>query len=276
MMGIASWGAMWPRTNLMSAGTGPHIAGTLAVSAAGLGSEAWKWQRLTQSAVTTQADHPAAGRASADSLSVRTPAMARVEAALFVAQRPMSLRRLCQFAMLSDAAQGRETLTALEAAYAATGSPFQIQRLATGYQLMTLPRYAFWLNRLHQRQAEQKLSPAAIETLSIVAYRQPVTRADIDAIRGVQSAEMIKQLMERGLVRIGGQDDSLGRPFLYETTSQFLELFGLPGLEQLPMAETLRRLPAQPAAAPEDPFDSGATPPGTDDGKLRDADHRAA
>ena len=81
-----------------------------------------------------------------------------------------------------------------------------------------------------------------LETLAIVAYRQPLTRADLEAVRGVQSAEMLKQLMERELVRIAGEDDSLGRPFLYETTRKFLELYGLQTLDDLPLAERLRRI----------------------------------
>jgi segregation and condensation protein B len=117
--------------------------------------------------------------------------------------------------------------------------------VATGYQLLTRPEYAPWLDKLHQRQTELKLSPPALETLTVVAYRQPLTRADIEAVRGVQCAEMLKQLMERGLVRIAGEDDSLGRPYLYETTRVFLELFGLRSLADLPMADRLR--PAKPA-----------------------------
>ena len=105
---------------------------------------------------------------------------------------------------------------------------------------MTWPVFSFWLGKLHQRQAELKLTPPAMETLAIVAYRQPITRADVEMIRRVQCADMLKQLMERGLVRISGEDNSLGRPFLYETTRQFLELFGLRGLDALPMAESLR------------------------------------
>ena len=85
-----------------------------------------------------------------------------------------------------------------------------------------------------------------LETLAIVAYRQPLTRADLEAVRGVQSAEMLKQLMERELVRIAGEDDSLGRPFLYETTRKFLELYGLQTLDDLPMSDRLRRLPPTP------------------------------
>jgi segregation and condensation protein B len=94
-----------------------------------------------------------------------------------------------------------------------------------------------------------KLSAPMMETLTIVAYQQPVTRADVEAIRGVQSAEMIRQLMDRGLLRIGGEDDSLGRPFLYETTRQFLSMFGLRKLEDLPNYGTLRRQRTLPAIA---------------------------
>ena len=94
-----------------------------------------------------------------------------------------------------------------------------------------------------------KLSSPMMETLTIVAYQQPVTRADVEAIRGVQSAEMIRQLMDRSFVRIGGEDDSLGRPFLYETTRQFLSMFGLRRLEDLPNYETLRRQRTLPAIA---------------------------
>ena len=90
------------------------------------------------------------------------------------------------------------------------------------------------------------LSPPMLETLTIVGYRQPITRADIEAIRGVQSAEMLRQLMERGLVKIGGEDDSLGRPYLYITTRRFLELFGIHSLRDLPMADRLRRLNSDP------------------------------
>ena len=105
---------------------------------------------------------------------------------------------------------------------------------------MTRPIFARWLDKLHHRQSQLKLSPPAMETLTIVAYRQPVTRADVEEIRGVQCAEMLKQLMERGLARVAGHDDSLGRPYLYATTRRFLELFGLRTLNDLPMAERLR------------------------------------
>jgi segregation and condensation protein B len=180
--------------------------------------------------------------------------MARLEAVLLVADAPVSPRRLAQWATLADATEARTLIGRLNAAYEHAGTPFRVERVAAGYRLFTLPQFALWLGKLHQREADLKLSPPALETLTIIAYRQPITRADVESIRGVQCSEMIKQLMDRGLVRIGGEDDSLGRPFLYETTRRFLEMFGLRDLDELPLDERLRR-PAGTFAAstPEAP-----------------------
>lgn len=180
----------------------------------------------------------------------RSLKMAKVEAVLFVADSALSTRKISQLATLANAAEATEIIEKLNASFAATNSAFHIKRVATGYQMMTQPQYAFWLNKLHQRQAALKLSSPAMETLAMVVYRQPITRADIESIRGVQSSEMLKQLMDRGLVRINGKDDSLGRPFLYESTRKFLEIFGLKSLDELPMNETLRIRPQQNTQQP--------------------------
>lgn len=184
--------------------------------------------------------------------------MARMEAVLLVAGMPLNARRLAQLATLADSTEARTLINRLNALYEQAGTPFRVERVAAGYRLLTLPQFAFWLGKLHHRDAELKLSPPAMETLTVVAYRQPITRADIESIRGVQCAEMLKQLMERGLVRIGGEDDSLGRPFLYETTRKFLETFGLKDVEDLPLASKLRRPGGTPQTAPEAPTDPAA------------------
>lgn len=173
--------------------------------------------------------------------NVRTPKLARLEAALLVADAPLSARKLAQVAALADAAEVRELVEQLNTLLDRSEATFRVERVASGYRLLTLPVFAAWLDRLHHRQAHLRLSPPMLETLAIVAYRQPVTRADLEAIRGVQCAEILKQLMERGLVKIVGEHDSLGRPYLYGTTRQFLELYGLTSLEELPLADTLRR-----------------------------------
>ena len=175
-----------------------------------------------------------------DPVCVRTPKMARVEAVLLVSDAVVSSRKLVQLATLADVTEAKLLIDRLNAAYDQSGSPFRVERVATGYQLLTRPEYARWLGRLHQRQSELKLTPPALETLTILAYRQPMTRADLEALRGVQCTDILKMLMERGLVRIAGEDDSLGRPFLYETTRKFLETFGLRSLDDLPQAKDLR------------------------------------
>lgn len=169
----------------------------------------------------------------------------------------MSFRKLAQFATLADVAEARQLVDELNAAYDASSSAFRVEQVAAGCRLMTRPQFALWLDRLHNRQARVKLTPPMLETLSIVACQQPITRAEVEKIRGVQSSEMLKQLMERGLVRITGEDDSLGRPFLYGTTRQFLEEFGLGSLDDLPVDESLRRRrereePAVPAVVGAD------------------------
>jgi segregation and condensation protein B len=184
--------------------------------------------------------------------------MARLEALLFVADEPLTLKRMVQFATLADTKEAETLLDRLNAAFDASHSAFRVERVATGFRLLTRREFVVWLDKLHQRQAALKLSPPMLETLAIVAYRQPLTRAEVEAIRGVQSAEMLKQLMERELVRIAGEDDSLGRPFLYETTRKFLELYGLQSLNDLPMSERLRRPGASSAAAITETTDSTA------------------
>jgi segregation and condensation protein B len=191
---------------------------------------------------------------------VRTPKLARLEAALLVADAPLSARKLAQVAALADAGEVRELVERLNTLLERSQATFRVERVSSGYRLLTLPAFAAWLDRLHHRQAHLRLSPPMMETLAIVAYRQPVTRADLEAVRGVQCAEILKQLMERGLVKIVGEHDSLGRPYLYGTTRQFLELYGLTSLDDLPMAEALRRPATQPVGAPREEAEDAQGP----------------
>jgi segregation and condensation protein B len=172
----------------------------------------------------------------------RTAKMARVEAALLIADQPLSPRRLVQLAMLVDVAEARQLVEELNAAYDGSHSAFRIERVATGYRLLTRPELSLWLGKLHQREAQQKLTQPALETLTILAYRQPMTRADLEQLRGVQCTDLLRMLMDRGLIRIAGEEQTLGRPFLYETTRKFLELYGLRSLNDLPQAAQLRRV----------------------------------
>jgi segregation and condensation protein B len=169
----------------------------------------------------------------------RDPQLAMVEAALIAADEPLSPRRLAQAAGLADAAEARRHVRRLQELYDRDQTAFQVEELAGGYQLLTRAAFHPWLARLRRAGVEVLLTPAAREALAIVAYRQPIARADVEAIRGVQSSEVLRQLMEKGLVRIAGRDDSLGRPHLYGTTRKFLQLFGLKSLKDLPPAADL-------------------------------------
>jgi len=183
----------------------------------------------------------------------RDPLLAAVEAALFVADEPLAPRRLAQAARLADAAEARRLVRRLRELYEEGGSAFQVEEVAGGYQLLTRPEFHPWLARLRRAGNELRLSAAARETLAIVAYRQPIGRADVEAIRGVQCGELLRLLMEKGLVRIAGRDESLGRPVLYGTTKKFLQAFGLKSLRDLPQAAELRPPEAPKAQEGEAP-----------------------
>ena len=160
--------------------------------------------------------------------------LARVEAALFVADRPLTAARLAKAAVLLNAAEARELVASLNVSYDAAGAAFRVDELASGYRLLTRPPLAFFLSQIVPAPPQRRLSPAQLETLTIVAYRQPVTRAEVEAVRGVASLELLKQVRDAGYIRIVGEDDSLGRPFLYGTTPAFLDAFGLSSLDDLP------------------------------------------
>jgi segregation and condensation protein B len=164
----------------------------------------------------------------------REEKVAAVEAALFAADEPLPARRLAAVAGLADAAEARRLVNRLRDFFDRDGTAFQIEEVAGGFQLLTRPLFHPWLSRLRSAAGDLRLSAAARETLAIVAYRQPIARADVEKIRGVQVGEILRLLMEKGLLRIAGRDDSLGRPVLYGTTKKFLQLYGLRSLKDLP------------------------------------------
>lgn len=166
--------------------------------------------------------------------------LGRVEAALFLADEPLPARRLASLAELADATEARRLVQRLQEMYEADGSAFQVEEIAGGYQLLTRPAYHPWLVRFYRETVNLRLSAPAMETLAIIAYRQPIMRAAVEKVRGVQCGEILQQLMERGLIRITGRDPSLGRPVLYGTTKKFLQAFGLNSLAELPEIEQFR------------------------------------
>lgn len=134
----------------------------------------------------------------------------------------------------------REAIDTLNQQYAATNRTFRIESVAGGRQMLTIAAYGAVLSRLKGQRAQTRLSQAALETLAIIAYRQPMLRAQLEAIRGVACGEVLKSLMERRLVKIVGRAEEVGRPMLYGTTPEFLRVFGIANISDLPQAKDLR------------------------------------
>ena len=179
-----------------------------------------------------------------------------IEALLFSAQKPLSIREITvalrgaeddlpnetpnDFARVKDA-EVAAALEQLKVEYIQQSRAFQLTEKAEGWQLATDPAFAKWVRQLFPALKPVRLSAPALETLAIIAYRQPITRAHVEAVRGVNIDGVLQTLMERGLVKIAGRAEIPGRPLLYETTQFFLDHFGLRSLEELPNSEELRR-----------------------------------
>ncbi|HEX5437521.1 MAG TPA: SMC-Scp complex subunit ScpB [Gemmatimonadaceae bacterium] len=168
-----------------------------------------------------------------------TPLAKLLEAALFASGRPVPIEELAVLDPDASRAQLALALDELRTCYDAEGHGVELVELAGGWQLLTRPEYTETIERAHLAARPQRLSAAALETLAIVAYRQPIGRAAVEEIRGVSAGGMLKTLLERGLIDVVGRAEGLGRPLLYGTTSAFLAHFALRHLNELPRADEL-------------------------------------
>ena len=157
-----------------------------------------------------------------------------IEAVLFVFAEPLPLKRLAEVLQVLGVQEIRQMVDQLNGEYAAAGRAFHIQEIAGGYQLVTDEQWSPWVRRALHNPKVDAVSKGALETLAIVAYRQPITKAEVEAIRGVDITASLDTLVERRFVKVVGRKESPGRPFLYGTTSEFLHHFGLKSLDALP------------------------------------------
>jgi len=174
-----------------------------------------------------------------------------LEALLFASEAPVEAERIQEVLDLPSAGQARELVRVLEERLEGQGRALQIIEVGGGFRLVTRPEVAPWLVKLARSRTRSRLSRSSLETLAIIAYRQPASRPDIDAVRGVNSEAVLDNLLDRRMVRIAGRKDSPGRPFLYETTRDFLVAFGLRDLTDLPKVEGDLVIPEAPADAAE-------------------------
>ncbi|HUU60212.1 MAG TPA: SMC-Scp complex subunit ScpB [Phycisphaerae bacterium] len=185
---------------------------------------------------------------------------ATVEAILFATDSPLRPERIAQVAQLPGRREVRRAIAALNARYEEMGCAFRIEEIAGGYQMLTLPEYHDVLSALLRARGESRLTQASLETLAIVAYRQPILRADVEAIRGVACGDILRGLLDKQLVKIVGRAEVPGRPMLYGTTRRFLEVFGLASLDDLPRVEELRQAVRSAGAKLEDVTDTQPAP----------------
>ena len=160
-----------------------------------------------------------------------------VEALLFASDAPLEPERIREVLDLENARAARELVSELMARYEAEPRGLSIVEVGGGYRMVTRPELAPWLVRLARARTRVRLSRPALETLAIIAYKQPVSKPELDAVRGVNSDAVLENLLERRLIRIGGRKEAPGRPFLYETTREFMVAFGLRDLNDLPKIE---------------------------------------
>ena len=160
-----------------------------------------------------------------------------LEALLFATNDPLTPKKLADLIKGADAKDVRQALIELKENYDEQGRGFTIQEVASGFQILSREDYGDYIRELHRTYAQARLSQAALETLAIIAYKQPTLRAEIEAIRGVGAGPLLRTLIDRGLVKFVGRADTLGRPALYGTTKKFLERFNLKSLKELPQPE---------------------------------------
>ena len=200
-----------------------------------------------------------------------------IEALLFAADAPVKLDRLAELAQMPPET-ARAVIDELNVTYQETNRAFRVQRVAQGFQLYTMPMYAEFVRRLYQHQYTHRLSRAALEVLAIVAYKQPVTRPEVEQLRGVDCSGPLVTLLERRLIATYGRASRPGNPFLYRTTPEFLRYFGLAGLEDLPRMEEIGEFLARRESGPDageldkaETFDSLAMDGGHKDAAPEDA-----
>lgn len=165
-----------------------------------------------------------------------------IESLLFISESPVVLEQIKDVIEGIDTQDIRILINQLQQEYKDRKSGISIVEIAGGYQMLTNPDYAMYIKKFYSSRHKERLSKPALETLAIIAYKQPVTRLDVELIRGVNADGVVTHLLERGLIKISGRKDIPGRPYLYGTTKQFLEYFGLKTLADLPKLEDFSSL----------------------------------
>ena len=176
-----------------------------------------------------------------------------IEALLFISEKPVMLEQMKEVIEGVSTSDMRECIMSLKSEYEGKDSGIAIVEIAGGYQMLSNPHYASYVKKFYRTRRKERLSKPALETLAIVAYKQPVTRLDVELIRGVNSDGVSAHLLSKGLIKIAGRKDVPGRPYIYGTTKEFLEYFGLKSLDDLPKLEDFSSLQPEAEESSEAP-----------------------
>ena len=162
-----------------------------------------------------------------------------IEAIIFASDFPVTAKKICEVVDDVEEEEAEELIRELQTEYETAQRGFKLMEIAGGFEFVTRSEYAIWVKKLFADKRRTRLSRAGLETVAIVAYRQPVTRSDIERIRGVESGGPLRTLLERNLIKISGREKSPGRPLIYRTTDEFLRYFGINDLSDLPHIEEI-------------------------------------
>lgn len=157
-----------------------------------------------------------------------------VEALIFSSESPLNIQRIREVVPEFSAREIQQTVSYLNTQYQFSGRPFFIKNIANGYQMFTAPEFSLYIDKLNESKQKSRLTQKSLETLAIIVYKQPITKHDVEEIRGVNSEGVIKTLLSRNLITIAGRAEAPGSPFIYKTTQKFLDYFGLKSLSDLP------------------------------------------
>ena len=182
-----------------------------------------------------------------------------VEALLFITEKPLSVEDICRVAGLKEQEPVARIVSELGREAEENGRGFRLMEVAGGFQMATRPEAAPFVRKLYAEKMTLRLSHAALETLAIIAYRQPITRAEVEEVRGVDALSALETLLEKGFVKVAGRRESLGRPLLYGTTPDFLRRFGLKSISELPPIDAFTPVKSEGGAAAEEPLPADET-----------------
>ena len=168
-----------------------------------------------------------------------------IECLLFISDKPLFVKKISEVTGIKDQSRVMSAIRKLKKDYDERKSSLQVVDIAGGFQMSTRKEFSKWVRKMYEQQVTYRLSASALETLSVIAYKQPVTRAEVEKVRGVDVSGVLRSLLDKKLIKVAGKKECIGRPSLYRTTENFLLYFGLKDITDMPDLEEIETQPAE-------------------------------